>query len=241
MSLLSVVAIGQPAGRVRSKISLFVVAQEAAMALFVVRHQHAAETCPAQDPYMGAMLLNYLSRPNVKQHGVKIQGEAVVQGEHTFYLIVEAADEEHSEPSCSRSRWPALDIYPASTCARVVASGGCGAPLPSSGGVPRLNPEEACQQAIEAGLVVHRAHPLNCETSIPALPGGVVMPSARFYVRNHFQIPTLDTDTFRLTVGGAGRSAAEPDAARSPQHAVADPCRHAGVRGQRPHAVRAAD
>jgi hypothetical protein len=38
-----------------------------------------------------------------------------------------------------------------------------------------------------ADLVVHRRHPLNCETSIPALIGGVVMPNARFYVRNHFQ------------------------------------------------------
>ena len=33
------------------------------MALFVVRHQHAAERWPAQDPYTGAMLLNHLSRP----------------------------------------------------------------------------------------------------------------------------------------------------------------------------------
>ena len=40
-----------------------------------------------------------------------------------------------------------------------------------------------------AGLVVHRTHPLNCETSIPALIGGVVMPNARFYVRNHFETP----------------------------------------------------
>lgn len=63
------------------------------MALFVVRHHHAAERCPAQDPYMGAMLLNHLSRPNVRQHGVEIQGEAVVQGEHTLFLIVEAGDE----------------------------------------------------------------------------------------------------------------------------------------------------
>ena len=63
------------------------------MALFIVRHQHDAERCPAQDPYVGAMLLNHLSRPNVRQHGVEIQGEAVVQGEHTLYLIVEADDE----------------------------------------------------------------------------------------------------------------------------------------------------
>src|SRR4029453_4239180 len=95
-----------------------------------------------------------------------------------------------------------LDISPASTCARVVASGGCGAPLPTTSGIASLNPEEACQQAIEAGLVVHRAHPLNCETSIPPLTGGVVMPNALFYVRNHFQIPTLGPASFRLQVGG---------------------------------------
>jgi DMSO/TMAO reductase YedYZ molybdopterin-dependent catalytic subunit len=67
---------------------------------------------------------------------------------------------------------------------------------------PALDPEVACQEAIDAGLVVHRAHPLNCETSIAALIGGVVMPNARFYVRNHFQIPRLDPDAFRLRIGG---------------------------------------
>jgi hypothetical protein len=44
-----------------------------------------------------------------------------------------------------------LDIYPAPTCARVVANDGCAAPMPSR------DPEEACQQATDAGLVVHRA------------------------------------------------------------------------------------
>jgi DMSO/TMAO reductase YedYZ molybdopterin-dependent catalytic subunit len=176
---------------------------EANMALFIVRHQHPAERCPAQDPYIGAALLNHLSRPNVREHGVKIQGEAVVRGEHTLYLIVEAQDEsglrEFMRPFQLAG---SLDIYPASTCARVVASGGCAALMPVSELVPALDPEEACQQAIEAGLVVHRAHPLNCETSIPALIGGVVMPNARFYIRNHFQIPNLDPTIFRLTVGG---------------------------------------
>jgi hypothetical protein len=74
--------------------------------------------------------------------------------------------------------------------------------MPVSEFVPALDPEEACQKAIEAGLVVHRAHPLNGETSIPALIGGVVMPNAHFYVRNHFQIPNLDPAAFRLAVGG---------------------------------------
>jgi DMSO/TMAO reductase YedYZ molybdopterin-dependent catalytic subunit len=173
------------------------------MALFVVRHQHAAEGCPARDPLMGARLLNYLSRPNVRQYGVQIQGEAVVQGEHTVYFIVEAADEAGLRAFMQPFQMAgSLDIYPASTCVRVVASGGCAAPEPSTGNAAALNPEEACQQAIDAGLVVHRAHPLNCETSIRALIGGVVMPNARFYVRNHFQIPNLDPAAFRLSVGG---------------------------------------
>jgi DMSO/TMAO reductase YedYZ molybdopterin-dependent catalytic subunit len=68
--------------------------------------------------------------------------------------------------------------------------------------VPALDPEEICQDAIDAGLLVHRAHPLNCETPLPELVGGVVMPTARFYVRNHFPIPSLDSATFRLSVTG---------------------------------------
>jgi len=53
-----------------------------------------------------------------------------------------------------------------------------------------------------AGLVVHRTDPLNCETSIPALIGGVVMPNARFYVRNHFDTPRLDPVSWQLEVKG---------------------------------------
>ena len=152
---------------------------------------------------MGASLLNHLSRPNVRKFGLQIQGEAVVQGEHTMYMIVEAADEsrlrEFMQPFQQAGT---LDIYPASTCVRTVASGGCGAPLPASAEVPTLDPEEACQQAIDAGMVVHRAHPLNCETSLAALLGGVVMPNARFYMRNNFRMPTLDAESFRLAIGG---------------------------------------
>jgi len=174
------------------------------MALFVVRHQHDAARCPAEDPAMGAMLLNYLSRPNVRRQGVEIQGEAVIQGDHALYLIVASSDEhrvrEFMKPFAMAGT---VEVYPATTCARVVASGGCATPLPVADETARaLDPEEACQRAIEAGLVVHRAYPLNCETSIPALIGGVVMPNAHFYVRNHFQIPQLDPGSWLLTVSG---------------------------------------
>src|SRR5712692_9727045 len=53
----------------------------------------------------------------------------------------------------------------------------------------------------DAGLIVHRVDPLNCEKSIPALIDGV-MPSARFYVRNHFPVPALDASSWRLDVSG---------------------------------------
>ncbi len=174
------------------------------MPLFIVRHQHDPKHCPAADPYNGANLLNHLSRPTFRKHGLTVQAEAVARGEHTLYMILEAADEslirEYMAPFAS---FGSLDIYPASTCAGVASRGGCdAAPLPAETLVSAVDPEQACQQAIEDGLVVHRAHPLNGETSIPALIGGVVMPNARFYVRNHFQIPKIDRANWRLTIGG---------------------------------------
>jgi DMSO/TMAO reductase YedYZ molybdopterin-dependent catalytic subunit len=174
------------------------------MALFVVRHEHSAERCPAHDPQAGAMLLNYLSRHHPGQKDVEVRGEAVLQGQHTLYLILEATDEEHVRTFMQPfSAAGTLEVIPASTCARVVASGDCALPMPAVDEIgPAVDPEVACQAAIDAGLVLHRAHPLNCETSIPALIGGVVMPKAHFYVRNHFQIPSLDPATWHLQVGG---------------------------------------
>jgi DMSO/TMAO reductase YedYZ molybdopterin-dependent catalytic subunit len=57
----------------------------------------------------------------------------------------------------------------------------------------------------EAGLVLRRAEPLNCETPISALIGGTVMPNEHFYIRNHFQAPALDGARWRLEVGGLVR------------------------------------
>src|SRR5918993_5135343 len=121
------------------------------MPLFVVRHQHDPNRCPAADPENGANLLNHLSRPNVRKHGVTLLAEAVVRGEHTLYMIVEAADEtlvrSYMAPFALAG---SLDVYAASTCAGVVSAGGCEASLPRlEAHLPALNPEEACQQAIE--------------------------------------------------------------------------------------------
>jgi hypothetical protein len=52
------------------------------MSLYVVRHQHTPETCPAKDPAMGAMLLKHLSAPNASKYGIRIQGDGVLDGKH---------------------------------------------------------------------------------------------------------------------------------------------------------------
>lgn len=65
-----------------------------------------------------------------------------------------------------------------------------------------LDPTQACQDAIDAGLVIRSSDPLNAETSIPDLAGGAVMPTRRFYLRDHFPIPNLDGERYRLSVHG---------------------------------------
>lgn len=66
------------------------------------------------------------------------------------------------------------------------------------------DPERERLVAAQAGLVVHPGEALNCETP-PADLGGAVTPSARFYRRNHFEIPVIDPATWRLRVGGMVR------------------------------------
>ncbi|WFU47713.1 sulfite oxidase [Sinorhizobium terangae] len=172
------------------------------MPLFIVRHQHSPEACPARDPAMGAMLLNHLSRPSAARNGVAIKGEAVVRGAHSLFFIAEAADEAVLQAFLTPFRQAGeVEVMPASTCAEVVASGGCDA-HPTQVSTTSLDPADACQDAIEAGLVVHSAYPLNGETSVRDLAGGAVMPNGRFYLRNHFDIPKLDGESYRLSVGG---------------------------------------
>ena len=66
------------------------------------------------------------------------------------------------------------------------------------------HPERERQLAAQAGLSVRSTEPLNCETPADLL-GEEVTPSARFFRRNHFAIPVLDQDTWRLHIGGLVR------------------------------------
>jgi hypothetical protein len=98
------------------------------MSLFVVRHQHAEERCPARDPQMGAMLLQHIAPENARSFGLNIHGEAVVDGAHTLYLIVDAPErgavERFMQPFAQAG---SVEILPASPCEAVVQRQGCDA------------------------------------------------------------------------------------------------------------------
>jgi hypothetical protein len=96
------------------------------MSLFFVEHRHGPQTCPAADPQMAPMLLTHLSEQNASQHGVDIQGEAVIDGAHTLVLIVEAPDEgavrDYMAPFAMAG---SVDVRPANRCEVVVARAAC--------------------------------------------------------------------------------------------------------------------
>ena len=54
-------------------------------------------------------------------------------------------------------------------------------------------------------LLVRSEDPLNCETSLSSLAGRAVVPNAKFYIRNHFHIPSIDSDRWCLRLVGLVR------------------------------------
>ena len=96
------------------------------MPLFVVQHKHAAETCPAGDPQMGPMLLKHLSPPNAASFGITVEGEAVLDGLHTLYIVLGAEDEAKVRDFMAPfAQMGSLEVWPASSCEKVVERGKC--------------------------------------------------------------------------------------------------------------------
>ena len=101
------------------------------MALYFVRHQHSAETCPAKNPEMGQMLLQHLTKANARKFGVDLLGDAVLDGQHTLVLIAESEDQEYLQDFMQPFAMAgSVEILPASTCEAVVARQGCD-PVPA--------------------------------------------------------------------------------------------------------------
>jgi len=102
------------------------------MSLYFVRHQHDAETCPAKDPQMGQMLVQHVSKANARKFGVDLIGDAVLDSQHTFVLILEAEDKEYIENFMQPFAMAgSVEIVPASTCETVVERQGC-EPVPAA-------------------------------------------------------------------------------------------------------------
>jgi DMSO/TMAO reductase YedYZ molybdopterin-dependent catalytic subunit len=72
------------------------------------------------------------------------------------------------------------------------------------GPVPEADPDQLWQDALAAGLVGRSKVPLNCELT-PPMMGGEVTPEKRFFRRNHFAMPVLDSSCWRLEVHGLVR------------------------------------
>jgi hypothetical protein len=96
------------------------------MTLYFVTHQHDADTCPAKDPEMGAMLLTHISPQNALKYGVDLHGDAVLDGQHTFVLIVESESEDNVRNFMQPfSMAGPVEITQASPCEVVVERAGC--------------------------------------------------------------------------------------------------------------------
>ena len=96
------------------------------MSLYFVRHQHTAETCPAKNPDMGPTLVQHVTKTNARKFGVDLIGDAVLDGQHTFVLILEAEDKEYIENFMQPFAMAgSVEITAASTCEMVVERQGC--------------------------------------------------------------------------------------------------------------------
>jgi hypothetical protein len=96
------------------------------MALFVAKHQHSAEVCPAGNPQIGPMLAQHVSHGNAEKFGLDLQGEAVIDGGHTLYLILESEDRGRVEEFMAPfQNFGTVEVLPASRCEQVVARAAC--------------------------------------------------------------------------------------------------------------------
>ncbi len=96
------------------------------MSLFVVKHEHAAEACPAGDPQMGPMLAQHVSHEGAEKFGLTLHGEGVIDGGHTLYLILDAADKSSVDAFMGPfSNFGSVEVLPASPCEVVVKRAAC--------------------------------------------------------------------------------------------------------------------
>jgi len=106
------------------------------MPLFVAHQRHSPETCPATAA-TGSQLLSHISAAAAAGHGVTIEAEVLIDGDHRLLLVVDAANREAVEDFLSfLLPYGELQVLPASTAEEAVERGVCGAarqPSPAEG------------------------------------------------------------------------------------------------------------
>ena len=96
------------------------------MTVFVVEHAHPAQSCPAGNPQLAGGLLQIVAPKNAAKHGVTIHGEAVANGQHHLYLIVEAANADVVRSYFAPfGQLGSLTLTASSSCEEVVHRGAC--------------------------------------------------------------------------------------------------------------------
>lgn len=96
------------------------------MALFVTEHTHPGESCPANDPAKAQGLLAIVNPANASRAGITIRADAVTNGQHHLYLVVEAPGEaEVRNYFAPFGQFGTLRVSGASHCEQVVARGRC--------------------------------------------------------------------------------------------------------------------
>lgn len=63
------------------------------MALYLVEHQHSAETCPTKSADMMLMLGKHVMQITADQFGIKIHADVVHPGEHRLLMVLEAGSQ----------------------------------------------------------------------------------------------------------------------------------------------------
>jgi hypothetical protein len=101
------------------------------MPLFVAQHRHLPQDCPASAG-SGSGLLSVISATNAARHGVTIEAEALIDGQHRLILVVDAPDCETVQSFLAfLTECGDLQIVAASTAEQAVERGGCD-PVPRS-------------------------------------------------------------------------------------------------------------
>lgn len=104
--------------------------EEIPIALFVAQHRHPPDQCPAS-PGSGPLLLDRVSAATAARHGVTIEAEALIDGEHLLLLVVQAASQEAVERFLAfLPGLGCLRVLPACNAEEAVQRGGCGPTFP---------------------------------------------------------------------------------------------------------------